>query len=392
MSNVKSHNPETVAVHVGREPDSNFGIVNPPVYHASTILFKTYDDFLEAEDARRKGPVYGRHGTETHRLLENIIAALEGAEKCLLTSSGLNAISTTLLALLNPGDHLLMVDSVYAPTRFLCEQELKRFGIEVDYYDPMIGAGIAKLIKSNTKVIYTESPGSLTFEVQDIPAIVAAAKKSGIMTVIDNTWATPLYFNALAHGVDVSIHSATKYMSGHSDLIMGVINTSEKIYQLIKRSYKNLGICPGPDDVYLAQRGIRTMPTRLKVHQQSALDIAHWLKKHPLISRVLHPALPDCPGHEIWKRDFTGASGLFAFVLKRHLNADEHAIFLNDLELFKMGYSWGGFESLIIPVMVSKIRTVHKFQPEGSAFRIFTGLENVEDLRADLAAGLERIS
>ena len=281
MSKDKSHKPDTIVIHAGRNAAKHDGIVNPPVYHVSTVIFDTYDDFVKAEEGRLERPTYGRHGTESNRLLESALAELEGAEKCLLTNSGLNAIAITLTALLKSGDHLLVVDSCYSPTRFFAEQELKRVGVEVEFYDPTIGAGIEKLIKKNTKVIYTESPGSLTFEVQDIPAITKAAHKQGAVVVLDNTWATPFFFRAFEHGVDVSIHSATKYIGGHSDLMMGIINTTEKLYPAIKRTYKNFGIASGPDDIYLAQRGLRTMALRVKHQEHAALEIARWLKKPP---------------------------------------------------------------------------------------------------------------
>lgn len=391
MTHNKKHHPETVAIHAGRAPHEHEGVVNPPVYHVSTILFDTYDEFMKAESGTLPTSTYGRHGTESNRSFEAALAELEGADKCLLTTSGLSAISITLFALLSPGDHLLISDSVYSPTRFFCEHELKRANIEVEYYDPLIGAGIEKLIKPNTKVIYTESPGSLTFEVQDIPAIVKAAHAKGALVVLDNTWATPFYFRAFDFGVDVSIHSATKYIGGHSDLMMGVINTTEKLYSTIKRCYKNFGMAVGPDDLYLAQRGLRTMMLRVRQQEQTALEIAKWLKTQPQVSRVLHPALPDCPGHDLWKRDFKGSTGLFSVILKDKLSTEQLNAFLNKMELFKMGYSWGGYESLIIPLLAEKIRTVNKWQAEGSGFRIFCGMENIDDLKADLEVAFARI-
>ncbi len=379
-----SKHPETVAIHAGREPSKNFGAVNPPVYHVSTILFDNYADFKKAETGTFNGTAYGRHGMKPARLLEEAIAELEGADKALLTSSGLNAIAITLHALLKPGDHALIVDSAYSPTRIFCEQELKPRGVEITYYDPLIGAGISKLIQKNTKLVFTESPGSLTFEIQDIPAIVKAAHKAGAIVALDNTWATPFFFRAFDHGVDVSIHSATKYLGGHSDFLLGIINCTKAIYPAIKRSYKNFGINVGPDDINLAQRGLRTLHTRLKHHEKSALEIATWLEKNPKVSRVLHPALKSHPGHKIWKRDFTGASGVFSFVLKKNLSEKELAAKLDSLSYFKLGYSWGGYESLIIPVNAKHIRTATRWAPEGSVFRVSIGLENVDDLKADL--------
>jgi len=387
----KTHHPETTVVHAGREPSKNGGAVNPPVYHASTIIFDTYAEFVQAENGTLDRAAYGRHGTQSNRLLESALAELEGAPKCLLTASGLNAIAITLTALLKPGDHLLMADCVYSPTRFFAEQELKRIGVNVEFYDPRTTKTITDSITDKTKLVYIESPGSLTFEVQDIPAIAKAAHAKGAIVVIDNTWATPLFFKPFENGVDVSIHSATKYIGGHSDLMMGVINTTEKLYPAIKRSYKNFGIACGPDDIYLAQRGLRTLTLRVKAQEKSALEIARWLKKHPAVSRVLHPALPDCPGHEIWQRDYTGSTGLFSFILKKHLSEKQTAAFVEALKLFKMGYSWGGYESLLIPLEAKKIRSAVKWQPEGSGFRIFCGLENIEDLKTDLETALAKI-
>ena len=386
---MKKHSKNTVAVHAGRNPKDNFGFVNPPIYQGSTIIFDNYEEFKKAECGKFDGIAYGRHGTPNQQSLEQALADLEGADKCLITASGVNAIAITLSALLNRGDHLLMVDSVYSPTRLFCDQELSRLGVEVDYYAP--DADISALIRKNTKVVFTESPGSLTFEIQDIPAIAKLAHAAGAVVVMDNTWATPLFFSAFEHGVDVSIHSATKYIGGHSDLLMGVINCRKELYPAIKRSYKNHGICVGQDSVFLALRGLRTMPTRLKQHQVSALIIAKWLKEQKQVAQVLHPALPDCVGHEIWKRDFTGASGLFTFVLRNRLSEEDTAKFLNNLELFKLGYSWGGFESLIIPVNLEKIRTAKMPKFEGSVFRISVGLEDVNDLIHDLENGLSKI-
>jgi cystathionine beta-lyase len=302
----------------------------------------------------------------------------------------MSAITCILLSFLGQGDHLLMVDNVYSPTRIFCEQELKRLGIEVTYYDPKIGAGITKLIKKNTKLIYTESPGSLTLEMQDIPAITAAAHKAGVKVAIDNTWATPLFFKPFEHGVDVSIHSATKYIGGHSDVMMGIITCGKALYPQIKSTYKNLGICAAPDDVYLAQRGLRSMAVRLAHQEKAALEIATKLERNPKVAAVLHPALKSSADHKIWKRDYTGSSGLFSFVLKKQLKDRGYSKFLDKMEIFKMGYSWGGYESLIIPFELSKIRTATKFPHSGSAFRISVGLENVENLISDLERAISK--
>jgi cystathionine beta-lyase len=388
----KNYSDATIAIHAGSQPFENFGVVNPPIYHASTILFETYAEFKSASEGKSKKAHYGRHGSDSHRQLEAALAALEGADKCLLTSSGVQAISCALLAFLDIGDELLMVDSAYAPTRDFCNQELARYGISVRYYDPLVGGGIAEQISDKTKIVFVESPGSLTFEVQDIPAITKAAHAKNALVIMDNTWASPINFKAFSHGVDVSIHSATKYISGHSDLLMGVINCTDATYARIKRVYKNLGICPGADDVYLAHRGLRTLATRIKAQGEAALKVAKWLAEQPQVERVLHPQLPTCKGHEIFARDFVGASGLFSFMLKKKLSEAELSKFFDQLDLFKMGYSWGGYESLAIHFDPTKIRTATKWAAAGSAIRLSIGLEDVDDLIADLAAALKRIS
>lgn len=391
MDEQKKYSDATIAAHAGRDPFNNFGVVNPPVYHASTILFETYAEFKEASLGRSKNAHYGRHGTQPHRQLEDALAKLEGADKCLLTSSGVQAISTVLMALLEPGDELLMVDSAYAPTREFCNEELGRYGVSTRYYDPEMGSDISEQISEKTKVVFVESPGSLTFEIQDIPAIAAAAHAKGAVVVMDNTWSSPLNFKAFAHGVDVSIHSATKHIGGHSDLLMGIINCTTATYSRIKRVYKNLGICPGADDVYLAQRGLRTLSTRLKAQGAVGIKFAEWLADQPQVERVLHPALPDFPNHKIFKRDFGGAAGVFSFILNKKLSEAEKSEFFDKLELFKLGYSWGGYESLILTFDPTQIRTATKWEAAGTAMRLSIGLEDVDDLIADLEAGLARI-
>ncbi len=391
MKKNKSKNIETVLSHAGRDPKSNFGVVNPPVYHCSTVIFEDFKSFNESWKGTFKGLTYGRHGSESHKMLEDALAEIEGADKCLITCSGSTAIAVSMLAVLNSGDHALLPDSVYSPARAFAESELKRLGIEVSYYDPLTGAAIEKHIKKNTRLIYTESPGSLTMEIQDIPAIVKVAKKHKIVTAIDNTWATPLYFKAFEQGIDISIHSATKYICGHSDVMMGFINCRKEFYVDIKRTYKNIGIVSGPDDIYLASRGLRTLATRLKEQSAAALELAKFLEKHPKVEAVLHPALPSFPQHKIWKRDFKGASGLFSFTLKKKLDDKGHAKFLDSMEIFKMGYSWGGYESLIIPFELSKIRSVTNFPYKGAAFRVNIGLENIDDMKKDLEDALSRV-
>ncbi|ABS64590.1 cystathionine beta-lyase [Parvibaculum lavamentivorans DS-1] len=376
---------DTLIVTAGRDPEANFGIVNPPVYHASTVLYPT----LEAVKTRAQPVTYGRRGTPTTFALQDAIAELEGGYRSLLTPSGLAAVTTALLAHLKSGDHLLMTDSVYEPSRQFCDKVLTRYGIDVEYYDPRIGAGIAALIRPETKVIFTEAPGSVTFEVQDIPAIAAAAHGADALLMMDNTWASPLYFKPFEHGVDVSIQAVTKYLCGHSDVMMGAITTTEAAWNETLATHGALGVCTGPDDIYLVLRGIRTLSVRLERHMETGLKLARWLAARPEVTRVIHPALPDHPDHAIWKRDFTGASGLFSIEL---IPCSEAALaaFLDGLELFGMGYSWGGFESLIIPQYPAKIRTATKWNGTGQILRLHAGLEDADDLIADLEAGFER--
>jgi cystathionine beta-lyase len=314
------------------------------------------------------------------------IAEIEGGHATRLAPSGLSAIVTTFLAFLSAGDHVLVTDAVYRPTRRFCDQVLARLGVEITYYDPLIGAGIKDLIKPNTKVVFAESPGSQTFEVQDIPAIAKAAHKAGAVVVLDNTWATPLFFKSFAHGADVSIQAATKYIVGHADAMLGAITASDKTARAVEISHTDLGLCPGPEDAYLGLRGLRTLAVRLARHQQSAIELARWLGSRVEVARVLHPALPSDPGHALWKRHFTGASGLFAIVLKP-VPHTALAAMLDGLQLFGMGYSWGGFESLVIPFDCAGYRTATKLAPGGPTLRLHIGLENVEDLKADLERG-----
>ena len=377
---------DTVIVTAGRDPEANFGIVNPPVYHASTVLYPT----LEAVKARAQPVTYGRRGTPTTFALQDAIAELEGGYKTALTSSGLSAVTTALLAFLKTGDHLLMVDSVYQPSRHFCDTVLVRYGVNVEYYDPLIGGGIERLIRPETKVIFAESPGSVTFEVQDIPAIAEAAHRSGITVMLDNTWASPIYFKSFEHGVDVSIQAVTKYLCGHSDVMMGSITTTEAAWKNLLDTHGAIGQCVAPDDVYLVLRGIRTLSTRLERHMKTGIALAQWLAKRPEVKRVLHPALPDDPGHKIWERDFTGACGLFSVELEP-CSEKALAAFLDGLELFGMGYSWGGFESLVIPQYPKKMRTATEWNAEGQILRFHAGLEDICDLVADLEAGFARL-
>ncbi|RUW43583.1 cystathionine beta-lyase [Mesorhizobium sp. M00.F.Ca.ET.151.01.1.1] len=372
----------TRLAHSGNNPHDYFGFVNPPVVHASTVLFPN----AAAMAARNQKYTYGTRGTPTTDALAQAIDALEGSAGTIVVPSGLAAVTIPLLAFVSAGDHLLIVDSVYHPTRNFADTMLKRLGVEVEYYAPRIGAGIAALIKPNTKVVFTESPASNTFEVQDIPAIAKAAHAAGAIVMMDNTWATPLYFRPLDHGVDISIHAATKYPAGHSDVLLGTVSANEACWKQLYESFCTLGCCSGPDDVYQVLRGLRTMGVRLDHHQRSALAIASWLESQPGVARVLHPALPSHPDHDLWKRDFCGSSGIFSIVLAGGGQREQHA-FLDALRIFGLGYSWGGYESLAVPVWLAD-RVVAKGPYEGPLIRLQIGLEDVDDLKADIMRGL----
>lgn len=386
--NVKN---ETLLATMGTRPDLHRGAVNTPVYRASTILFPTLAEFEQADRGESPYGSYGRYGNVLTDELQDAIATLEGADHAIVTSSGAAAVTLALSTFLNSGDHLLMVDSVYGPTRRFCDHELQRYGVETTYYDPTIGAGIKELIKPNTKVVFVESPGSLTFEVQDVPAIAKEAHAKGVLVIGDNTWGTPLNYRPFDLGIDVSVHSATKYISGHSDLLMGTVSCKEEHYKPLVRNFRVTGACAGGDNCYLALRGLRTMAVRLKQHQENALIVAKWLKGRPDVEEVFYPALPGAPGHDLWKRDFTGACGLFSFVLKDNPSHDALARMLDNLELYGMGYSWGGYESLIIPIHLGKMRSATRFPYAGKLLRIHIGLEHPDDLIADLSRGFDRI-
>lgn len=376
----------TRLVHAGREPFDQHGFVNTPIYRGSTVLYPTTDDLLH----RRGRYSYGTKGTPTTEALETAWTEIAGAAGTVLAPSGLAAVTVALMSSLKAGDHLLMTDSVYRPTRMFCDGMLKKFGVETTYYDPTLGAGIEKLLRPNTTVVFTESPGSQSFEMQDIPAIADVAHRHGAVVVMDNTWATPLLFPPHEHGVDIAIEAGTKYLSGNSDLLLGLVSANERCFRALRDTYDAFAMCPGPEDVFLALRGMRTMALRLREHEKQALDMARWLASRPEVAQVLHPALETCPGHEIWKRDFKGSSGLFSIILKP-CSDKALAAMLDGLALFGMGYSWGGFESLVIPFDCSTYRSATQWKPGGPALRFHIGLEDLEDLKRDLDAGFARL-
>ncbi|MGA8968106.1 MAG: cystathionine beta-lyase [Pseudolabrys sp.] len=376
--------PDTRLVTSGRDPEAYYGFVNPPVYHASTLLYPTAEDQV----AHRARYNYGRRGTPTTEALENALREIDG-ESCAgvaLLPSGLAAIAVALLAAAGSGDHVLVPDSVYRPTRNFCNGVFKRLGAETTYYDPVIGADIVKLFKPNTRAVFVEAPGSQSFEMQDIPTIASVAHDKRAIVLMDNTWATPLYFRAFEKGVDMQIQAGTKYIGGHSDIMFGCVSANAATLPALKDTVFSMGLCVGPDDMYLALRGLRTLGVRLARHFQSGLRVARWLEQRPEVLRVMHPALESDPGHHIWKRDFTGACGLFSIVLKPTSEQSVHA-FLNELALFGLGYSWGGFESLAILFDCTEYRTATKWAPGGPAIRFHIGLEDPDDLIADLERG-----
>ena len=391
MSSQSPKHTETKLVHAGRRSSQYHGVVNPPVLHASTILFDSLAE-LEKAGASTPGKVtYGRHGTPTRFLLEEAVAELEGGYGTLCVSSGVSAITNAILAFVKPGDHILVTDSAYFPTRNLCNTFLKKFGVDTEYYDPTLGGDIAGLIRDNTALVWCESPGSLTFEMQDIPAIAKAAHARDVKVLLDNTWASPILCRPFELGVDVSVQAGTKYIVGHSDVMLGTITTATEADLLtIKKQILISGDAVGPDDCYLAQRGLRTLAVRLKQHHESGLKVANWLQTRSEVKRVLHPGLPDDPGHAIWKRDFSGASGLFSFVMEPVEKA-QLANMVDHMELFGMGFSWGGFESLILPSDPTKIRTATNWDEDGQLIRLHVGLEDPDDLIADLEAGFGRL-
>jgi cysteine-S-conjugate beta-lyase len=379
---------DTILAHSGRDEARFEGMVNPPVYRASTILFPTVAAYEGRMNHRFTKPAYGRLGTPTTFMLQEAMAELEGGYRAMVLPSGMAAIAAAISAFASSGDHVLMVDSAYTPARKFCEGPLKRAGVETTYYAPRIGAGIAGLIRPNTRLVYCESPGSLTFELQDIPAIAAAAHARGIPVLHDNTWATPYFFRSFERGVDVSIHAATKYIVGHSDVMLGIIVTNEPYWLRVRTAVADLGYSASPDDCYLALRGFRTMGVRLKQHFASTLKLAEWLEGRPEVGRVLWPALPSSPDHALWRRDFAGASGLFGVELHPAPKAAVDAL-IDSLALFGIGSSWGGFESLATPTHPEASRSAVPLEAKGPMLRFHIGLEDPDDLIADLAQGFE---
>lgn len=379
------HRMATRLANAGRDPFAHHGYVNTPVYHASTLLYPSAEDYV----AHRGQYQYGRRGTPTSEALETALADIEGpqCEAVALLPSGLAAISAALLSVVRTGDHILVTDSAYGPTRKFCNAILPRYGVTTTYYDPTIGAGIASLMRPNTVAVFLESPGSLSFEVQDVPAIAAAAHAHDAVVLLDNTWATPIHFRALEKGVDLSIQSGTKYIGGHSDVMLGAVAARNSTWKHLKETVFEMGLCVGPDDMFLGLRGLRTLAVRLAQHQASGMKVARWLEARPEILCVLHPALESHPGHAIWKRDFTGACGLFSVVFKPAPVEAVYA-FLNTLTLFGIGASWGGFESLAIPFDCTPARSATRWAPGGPTVRFHIGLEDVSDLIADLEEGL----
>jgi cystathionine beta-lyase len=388
------HALDTTLVHIGSEPDRQYGYVNPPIYRGSTALYDSVGA-MEAslkDRLKRTLPAYGRFGSPTCRAFEAALTELEGGVAAVCTGSGLAAITTAILGFVEAGDHVLVSDSVYLPTRTFCDS-LRRLGVEAEYYDPCIGGGIEGMLRPNTRLVFMESPGSMTFEVQDVPAISEVCRARGIITLIDNTWATPLFLRPLSLGVDVSIHSATKYITGHSDSFLGaIVCNNEANYAAVRSSAIRLGQCAGADDVYLGLRGLRTLAVRLRQHQDQALALARWMSERAEVAEVIYPALPGDAGHSLWKRDFSGAAGLFGVVLQPHFDKGAVDAMLDGLRLFGLGHSWGGFESLLVPADPGAYRMPGQWQRRGALLRVHVGLENIDDPRADLVEGFGRLS
>ncbi len=391
MKDPKRYRRDTLTSHLGRDPQQHAGLVNTPVYRGSTVLFDDVATYEGRDPNDYKVMRYGICGTPTTFALEAAVAELEGGDKAVALPSGLAAITAALAAFTKAGDHILMVDTTYGPTRTFCRRRLAPYGVEVEYYDPLIGAGIAQKIRPNTTLVYCEAPGSLSFEMQDIPAIAAAAHAKNIPVLADNTWGTPYFFRSFEHGVDVSIHAGTKYIGGHSDVLMGLVVTNEKYWLPVRRAVADYGFSVSPDDCYLALRGLRTIGVRMRQQQASALKIARWLERRPEVLRVLYPALESDPGHALWKRDFSGAASLFGVILKP-FKWEAVGAMIDAYELFGIGSSWGGYESLAIRADLGNARTATTWNPGGPLVRLHIGLEDPDDLIADLERGFARLN
>jgi cystathionine beta-lyase len=367
-----------------------FLTVNPPLHRASTVLYESYESYLQADRKPFHGKLYGTYGSPVQLELESALAELEGGHACRVCHSGLDAIATVLMAFTRSGDHLLVCDNVYGPTRDFSDRVLAKYGVEVEYLPPAIGAEVERFLKPSTRLVYLESPGSNTFEIQDVPAVVEIARTKDIVTVLDNTWATPLFFRPFEHGVDVSIHSGTKYITGGSDTLIGAITTNEERYEELSAFYETTERFASPESCYTALKGLGTLRARMLKHQEAALEIARWLEGHPAVETVMHPALESHPEHHLFRRDFSGSSGVFGFILKKELTRAELGAFLDPMEVFAIGLSWGGFQSLIKAGSVTdRVRFFR--HPDRTHFRLSIGLEEVERMKADLADALDRV-
>lgn len=385
--------PATDLVHPDYQPPEGFRALSTPVHHASTVLFDSLDAYRHRNGMDETGYVYGTVGTPTTFSLTHRIAAIEGGVNAVLAPSGLGAISLCMMSLLKPGDHVLIADGAYPPTRSLGDGFLRRMGIEVDYYDPMLGAGIAGLMRANTRLVWTEAPASITFEVPDLPAIAAAAHARGALVALDNTWSAGWFLKPFDKGIDLSVQALTKYQAGHGDLVMGAVTTrDEALWREVRGTALQLGVCVAPDDAWLVLRGLPTLALRLAHVERAALALAHWLASQPEVKRVLHPALPSCPGHEHWRRDFTGSSGLFSFVLDERFDEADVERMLQGMRWFKLGASWGGPNSLALTYRLGHARTAVPWIERGQLVRLSIGFEDVEDLREDLRSGLTRLA
>jgi cysteine-S-conjugate beta-lyase len=372
---------------IGADP---FLTVNPPVHRASTVLYQSYESYLAADHEPYHGKLYGTYGSPVQLELENALAAIEGGHACRVCHSGFDAIATVLMAFSRTGDHILVCDNVYGPTRAFGDRVLAKYGVEVEYLPPNVGSDVERFLKPSTRLLYLESPGSNTFELQDVPAIAGIAKAKGIVTVLDNTWATPLFFRPFEHGVDVAIHSASKYIAGQSDTLLGTITVNEERFAELERFYETIERFAAPESCYTALKGLRTLPVRLARHQTAALEIARWLGEQPGVETVIHPALESHPEHHLWRRDMTGASGVFAFVLAKEPSRAELSAFLDPMRVFAIGLSWGGFQSLIKAERVSG--RIHPCRyGDRTLFRLSVGLEDIEGMKADLGEALDRI-